>query len=79
MPNNVFITGALGFLGKFFVRELLEQDPEARLFLLVRGNDKASPEERVRAAGLPREAVAWERTFTEPNENIVFVEIGKGE
>jgi len=50
--TKVFITGALGFLGKFFVRELLEEHPELHLYLLVRGNDKASPEDRVRMAGL---------------------------
>jgi len=30
MQPNIFITGALGFLGKFFLRDLLDQEPEAR-------------------------------------------------
>jgi hypothetical protein len=31
------------------------------------------------AAGLSREAAAWERVFAEPNGNIVVVQIGKGD
>ena len=51
-PNNIFITGALGFLGKGFVRALLEQEPTMNVFLLVREKGGQSAVERLEALGL---------------------------
>jgi hypothetical protein len=50
--SNVFITEALGFLGKGFVRALLEQEPSLKVFLLVREKGGQSAAERLDAAGL---------------------------
>jgi len=51
MASNILITGALGFLGNFFVKELLRREPEAQLYLLVRDKGLDTAEGRVHAAG----------------------------
>ena len=47
----VFVTGATGFLGRYLVGSLLEQDED--VVLLVRGADRAHAEQRA------RESLAW--------------------
>ncbi len=49
IPDNILVTGGLGFLGKALVRRLLAST-EATLWLLVRPRDGMSPQGRVEAA-----------------------------
>lgn len=47
-PNNVFLTGATGFLGCFLLFELLQFHPETTsIHCLIRGQDEASAKERL--------------------------------
>jgi long-chain acyl-CoA synthetase len=44
--SNTLVTGATGFLGREIVRNLLKNDPSAKLTLLVRGKDDADAKRR---------------------------------
>ncbi|EWM19075.1 non-ribosomal peptide synthetase [Kutzneria sp. 744] len=48
-PRSVLLTGATGFLGAFLLRELLDRT-DARVHCLVRADDTAAAEERLRAS-----------------------------
>ena len=39
--REVLLTGATGFIGRFFLRELLRQNPGLRVYCVVRANDVA--------------------------------------
>ncbi|KAG0224444.1 hypothetical protein B0O80DRAFT_495528 [Mortierella sp. GBAus27b] len=47
--QTFFLTGATGFLGAFILRNLLEEDPTARVICLVRASSQEKAMERVRA------------------------------
>jgi thioester reductase-like protein len=44
--SNTVVTGATGFLGREIVLRLLENDPDTRLTLLIRGKDDADAQRR---------------------------------
>jgi len=50
--QNVFMTGATGFVGRAFAREFLAEHPEAVVWALARGRDGAPPEARPELRGL---------------------------
>src|SRR5271170_6865837 len=45
--DNVFLTGATGFLGSEIMKRILERHPQARLALLVRSTSRETARERV--------------------------------
>lgn len=45
--QNIFITGATGFMGKILVEKLLRSCPSAKLFLLIRAKKGKTPEQRI--------------------------------
>ncbi len=48
--REVLLTGATGFIGRFFLRELLRQRAELRVHCIVRADSVAHGRERIRAA-----------------------------
>ena len=59
--REVLLTGATGFIGRFFLRELLRQEAELRVHCIVRADNAAHGRERIRAA--LEEAEAWDDSF----------------
>ncbi|KAK3817372.1 MAG: L-aminoadipate-semialdehyde dehydrogenase [Benniella sp.] len=49
--KTFFLTGATGFLGAFILRNLLEEDPTAKVICLVRASSQDKALERVRSCG----------------------------
>ena len=47
MINNIFLTGATGFLGRNLLQLILTQDEETKVTLLVRGNSLIEAENRI--------------------------------
>lgn len=45
-PKKILLTGATGFVGTYFIRELIDQTT-ADIFCLVRGNDLSQAKERI--------------------------------
>ena len=68
--REVLLTGATGFIGRFFLRELLRQRAELRVHCIVRADSVAHGRERIRAA--LELAEAWDDSF----ESRIEVEIG---
>ena len=68
--REVLLTGATGFIGRFFLRELLRQRAELRVHCIVRANSVAHGRERIRAA--LELAEAWDDSFG----SRIEVEIG---
>lgn len=48
--NNIFITGASGFLGAFLLNELMDAYPEAKFYCLIRAQNIANGLERIQDA-----------------------------
>ena len=59
--REVLLTGANGFVGRFFLRALLRQNPSLSVHCLVRGDDAAHAFERLRTA--MQHAEIWEDEF----------------
>ena len=59
--NAVFLTGATGFLGRFLLRDLLQQNRERVVHCLVRATDTDHGGERVRSA--MQQAHIWDEDF----------------
>lgn len=59
--NEVFVTGATGFVGRFLLRDLLRQDESRVVHCLVRATDSDHGLERVRDA--MRQAGIWDEGF----------------
>ncbi len=77
VPANEFrvvlLTGATGFIGRFFLRELLRQRAELRVRCIVRADSVAHGRERVRAA--LEQAEAWDDSFG-PRIEVEIGDIG---
>jgi len=61
-PNNIFLTGATGFLGAFLVQELLVQT-QANIYCLVRAADVASGKTKIQQ-NLER-YLLWQPSFSQ--------------
>ena len=59
--REVMLTGATGFIGRFFLRDLLEQNAQLVVHCLVRGESAGDGFERVRTA--LQEAELWDETM----------------
>ena len=59
--REVLLTGATGFIGRFFLRDLLQQNARLVVHCLVRADSEEHGSERLRAA--LQEADLWEDTF----------------
>ncbi len=59
--HEALLTGATGFVGRFFLCELLRQNPELVVHCLVRAKDSRHGLERIRAA--LRQAEIWDPAF----------------
>ena len=59
--KEVLLTGATGFVGRFFLVELLRQDPDLKVHCVVRANDAAHGFVRIHAALL--QAEIWNESF----------------
>lgn len=68
--REVLLTGATGFIGRFFLRELLRQRAELRVHCIVRADSVAHGRERIRAA--LELAEVWDDSFG----SRIEVEIG---
>ena len=68
--REVLLTGATGFIGRFFLLELLRQRAELRVHCIVRADSVAHGRERIRAA--LELAEAWDDSFG----SRIEVEIG---
>ena len=76
-PNefrDVLLTGATGFIGRFFLAELLRQRTGLRVHCVVRCDTAAHGRERVRAA--LEQAEIWDDSF-EPRIEVVAGDIGR--
>jgi thioester reductase-like protein len=67
------LTGATGFIGRFFLRELLQQEAELRVHCIVRADSVAHGRERIRAA--LEQAEAWDDSFS-PRIEVELGDIG---
>ncbi|MFI7236517.1 type I polyketide synthase [Streptomyces cyaneofuscatus] len=68
-PREVLLTGATGFLGAFLLRDLM-RSTTARVHCLVRGEDRADAERRL------RDSLAWYRVLDEIDEDRISVVVG---
>ncbi|MDE0107999.1 MAG: SDR family oxidoreductase [Bryobacterales bacterium] len=59
--RDVLLTGATGFIGRFFLSELLRQRAELRVHCIVRADSVAHGHERIRAA--LQQAEVWDDSF----------------
>jgi amino acid adenylation domain-containing protein/thioester reductase-like protein len=59
--NQLFITGATGFIGAFLVQELLQRYPEAKLYCLVRARSQDAAAKRLRQ--VMEQFEIWEDEF----------------
>ena len=76
-PNefqDVLLTGATGFIGRFFLAELLRQRTGLRVHCVVRCDTAAHGRERVRAA--LEQAEIWDDSF-EPRIEVVMGDIAR--
>ena len=67
--RNVLLTGATGFIGRFFLCELLKQRPGLKVHCVVRADGAASGRERIRAA--LQKAEIWDEAFDPRIEVLV--------
>ncbi|MEU0381744.1 thioester reductase domain-containing protein [Streptomyces cyaneofuscatus] len=68
-PREVLLTGATGFLGAFLLRDLM-RSTTAQVHCLVRGEDRADAERRL------RDSLAWYRVADEIDEDRISVVVG---
>ena len=59
--KEVFLTGATGFVGRFLLRDLLQQDKSRVVHCLVRATDSDHGFERLR--GAMQQAGIWDEGF----------------
>ncbi len=59
--KEVFLTGVTGFIGRFFLRDLLQQNTDIVVHCLVRADNAKHGFERIRAA--LQEAEIWDEVF----------------
>jgi len=71
--RDVLLTGATGFIGRFFLYELLRQRPESRVHCIVRAGSVEQGHERIRAA-LQR-AEIWDESFA-PRIEVTIGDVG---
>ena len=71
--REVLLTGATGFIGRFFLRELLRQRADLRVHCIVRADSVAHGRERIRAA--LELAEAWDDSFG-PRIEVALGDIG---
>ena len=71
--RDVLLTGATGFIGRFFLRELLRQRAELRVHCIVRADSVAHGRERIRAA--LEQAEVWDDSFG-PRIEVALGDIG---
>lgn len=74
--REVLLTGATGFIGRFFLRELLRQKAELRVHCIVRADSVAHGRERIRAA--LEQAEAWDDSFG-PRIEVEVGDIGQAQ
>lgn len=74
--REVLLTGATGFIGRFFLRELLRQKAELRVHCIVRADSVAHGHERIRAA--LEQAEAWDDSFG-PRIEVEVGDIGQAQ
>ncbi len=80
--KNILVTGATGFVGKYLVSKLLE-NPNNRLFLLIRSKKNASAIERCKvifdkyADLIPNRIIPIEGELTQPMFNLNHDEFGE--
>lgn len=60
--RKILITGATGFIGRFVLRDILQQNPDVEVFCVVRANDAVHGLQRVKAA--LQLAEIWEDGFS---------------
>ena len=72
--REVLLTGATGFIGRFFLRDLLQQNLRLVVHCLVRAESEEHGFERLRTA--LQEADLWEDTFA-PRIRVVAGDIGQ--
>ena len=72
--HEVLLTGATGFIGRFFLRDLLQQKSDLVVHCLVHADNVEHGFERVRAA--LEEAEIWEEAFA-PRIRVVTGDIGQ--
>lgn len=72
--RDVLLTGATGFIGRFFLAELLRQRTGLRVHCVVRADSAAHGRERIRAA--LEQAEIWDDSF-EPRFEAVPGDIGR--
>lgn len=72
--REVLLTGATGFIGRFFLRDLLQQSARLVVHCLVRADSEEHGFERLRTA--LQEADLWEDTFA-PRIRVVAGDIGQ--
>ena len=72
--RNVLLTGATGFIGRFFLSELLRQRAELRVHCIVRAESVVHGHERIRAA--LQQAEVWDDSFG-PRIEVAVGDIGQ--
>ncbi len=72
--KEVFLTGATGFIGRFFLRDLLKQNTDLVIHCIVRADDVEHGRERIRAA--LQEVENWEEAFVS-RIRVVVGDIGQ--
>ena len=76
-PGNfkeVFLTGATGFIGRFFLRDLLQQNTDLLVHCIVRADNFEHGFERIQAA--LQQAEIWDESFA-PRIRVVVGDIGQ--
>ena len=71
--REVLLTGATGFIGRFFLCELLKQKPKLKVHCVVRADTVEHGRERIRAA--LRQAEIWDESFA-PRVKAVIGDVG---
>ncbi|MYC65123.1 MAG: NAD-dependent epimerase/dehydratase family protein [Acidobacteriia bacterium] len=71
--RDVLLTGATGFIGRFFLSELLRQRADLRVHCVVRADSVAHGHERIRAA--LQQAEVWDDSFG-PRIEVAIGDIG---
>ena len=72
--RDVLLTGATGFMGRFFLCDLLQQKADLVVHCLVRADSAEHGQERVRAA--LQQAEIWDESFA-PRIQVVVGDIGE--
>ena len=72
--REVFLTGVTGFIGRFFLRDLLRQNPELIVHCLVRAESTEHGRKRIRAA--LEQAGIWDNSFA-PRIRVVVGDVAE--